>query len=317
MIKTNSKKDILTKTLTFLVLFFLFSISFAGQSFSYSISPAIEEFFLEIYQKQESSIYFTNTTTGVQNFKVYSHRYNPEKEKIIDERDFVTLEQEEISLEPNQTSEIKYKINIPEDTLAGSYFSIIVVEGIEEQTPTPTSAIALNYGIGSLIAVHVIDETDIAEVFLTQTQVTLKHKQPLNPFNTEIEYRIKNNSKYTFLPTGQLIIASEGDAPLFYTLNSEEQKLYPNTEISFSFNYKGNYEDFLKDKKVIARVGTQFSNQLRETQIDLLYFNQTLTAGFFAGSILVAITIAVLITKKKGDKKATEMLKKKMSPENS
>ncbi len=312
--KTTFKKFTSTKFFLVLVFLSLIFLTPLSKTFAYNISPDIEEFTLEIYQEKESIIYFTNSGEETEDFKIYSHRYNPEKKEILDTRNFITLQQETLSVEPGETAEINYKIKIPGDTLNGSYFSIIVVESTETKEPTPLSSIGLNYGIGSLIAIHVIDDTDITEVFLNQTNITLRQKNTLNPLKTELEYKITNNSKYTFLPAGQLVITSQGEPPLFYTINENELKLYPNAELTFNFNYEGELKDFLTNKKATARIGTQFSNHLRETQIELPYFSQSSNYAMIAGLLLAILIIAVILTRRQGSKKAKDMLKKKMSP---
>ena len=303
-----------TSTKLFLVLVFFFSLLFAytNNTFAYNIQPAIENLVLEINEERTSSIYFTNTTEERQNFKVYSHRYNPEQEQILDERNFITPNIDFFSLEPNEKFEIGYTIKIPDDTIAGSYFSVIVVENIKGKTPTTTSAIGINYGIGSLVAMHVIDDTDIAQIFLTQTEVELKYIKPLNPFNSKLEYKIKNNSKYTFLPSGQLVIGSKGQKPVFYQINPEETKLYPNKELVFEFTYNGNIKDLIVNKKALARIGMQFSSVLRETEIELPFLNRTLTIVITFSIIAVVVSTVVLMTKKETDKKLKEMFRNKL-----
>ncbi len=311
--KKHTKKNN-TSTKLFLVLVFFCSILITNTKNldSYSIEPAIEEFVMGIYEQKTSTIRFTNTTQEKQNFKVYSDRYNPESERILDERNFITLDIQEFSLEPEETIEIEYNIDIPGDTLAGSYFSIIVIENIHDQRPTASSYISLNYGIGSLIAIHVEDETDINEIFLQQVNVELKYKKPLNPFNTVIEYAVKNNSKYTFLTTGQVILISPDKKPIFYQINPDETKLYPDNELTFEFQYEGELKDLLKNKNLVAKINSQFSNNLRETQIELPYYTQTLTIAIAILTAVVILTIYIIISKKTGNKKITKIFKKKL-----
>lgn len=307
------KKKNNTSTKLFLVLVFLCSILITNSKSlsSYSIEPAIEEFVMGIYEQKTSTIRFTNTTEEKQNFKIYSDRYNPERERILDERNFITFDIKEFSLDPGENIEIEYNIDIPSDTLAGSYFSIIVIENIHNQKPTASSYIGINYGIGSLIAIHVEDETDITEIFLEQVDIELKYKKPLNPFNTEIEYTVKNNSKYTFLTTGQLMLISPNKQPIFYQINPNETKLYPDNELTFEFQYEGDLKDFLTNKTLVAKINSQFSNNLRETQIELPYYTQTLTITIAALTVIIILTIYVIISKKKGDRKIAKIFKRK------
>ncbi len=309
-LKTPSTKELLV-----LVFLCMLSFLYTGNSYAYNIEPAIEEFTLEVYDQREASIKFTNTTQEAQEFKVYSHRYNPETEEIIDDRDFVHLTTETFPLEPNESKDILYEIIIPDDALSGSYFSIIVIEQIQPQSTESNSVIGISYGIGSLIAIHVKDDTDISEVFVTETTTQLKYTKPLNPLSTEIEYKIKNNSKYTFLPTGQLAILSPNEQPVFYQINPEETKLYPESELTFTFNHEGNIKDLLKNKIALARVGTQFPGNLRENQIELSYFNQTLTIAITFIVTGTIFTTFIILARKKSNKKLKLLAKKQESSE--
>jgi len=279
-----------------MLVIFCFSANLTN---AYQLQPTVEEFTVGVNDTRNSTLYFTNTTDEPKSFKVYSHRYNPEDEKILEERDFISLGKTFFILAPEETAEIPYSINIPNDILGGSYFSIIVIEDLpSEDTPTPSGNISINYGVGSVVAVHVEDDTDISQVFLEETVVKLRHKKPLNPLNTKIEYTIKNNSKFTFLISGTLGIFSKGEEPIYYRINPEELKLYPGAELSFDFEYKGTYEDLIKNKIVAAKIGTQFSNHLRENQMELNYLTQTVSMGAAFFTTVILIVIALVIIKK-------------------
>jgi hypothetical protein len=287
-------------TLIIFALSFLFLKTNNQEIFAYNIEPAIREFILQVEDEKTGSIFFTNTSENQQEFKVYSHRYNPKTESIIDDRDFIELNNEFFTLQSGERIEIEYSIKIPEDVLGGSYFSIIAVEEIQHKNLEPTT-IAINYGVGSLIAIHVVNDTDISEIFLNEIEIDLKYKQPLNPLKTEIEYRIQNSSKYTFLPKGQLTITSTEEKPIYFRINTEEHKLYPEDVLSFSFTHEGEWKDLLKNKKIVSRIGSQFSNDLREIQTDLPYLNQTVLA--ISTLIFLIATLIVLIKARKKKKK--------------
>ncbi len=315
--KIQKKNTTSTKLLLVLVFFCASFCLNSTPTSSYSIEPAIEEFVLELEQQVDSTINFTNTTQEEQNFKVYTHRYDPKNQEILDDRSFVTLGITSLTLEPEQTAEIEYRINIPEDVLPGSYFSIIVIENVKEENFERQGGIAINYGIGSLIATHVVDDVNISEVFLNQTHAELRYKRPLNPFNTIIEYRIKNNSKYTFLPLGQLTIASEKDKPIFYKINSEETRLYPQDELSFQFKYEGGLKDLITNKIAFAKVTSEHSSVFKETQIELPYLTQTLRIGTAILGFFVILTTLIVFVKKTNEKRIKRKFKEKISKKNS
>ena len=314
----KSKGKIITSTKLFLVLVF-FCLTFAfktNPTLSYSIEPAIEEFLLNISQEASSSVNFTNTTQEEQRFSIYTHRYNPVEQEILDERNFLEVKTTSLSLEPEETAEIEYLINIPEDILPGSYFSIIVVEGLQDEDVQQRGGFGLNYGIGTLIAIHVVDDIDISDIFLNQTQTTLRYKRPLNPFNTVIEYSIRNNSKYTFLPTGQLTIASEKEKPVFYQINEDEKRLHPEDRLTFEFEYKGNIKDLFDNKKAIAKIASQYSNELKEDEIEIPYLTQTLRIGGVVIGSLAILTASILLIKRNQRKTLEKMFKDKISKKN-
>ena len=310
----NQRKNI-TSTKLYLVLVF-FCLGFwlnTTATNSYSIEPAIEEFVLEPEQQVDSTINFTNTTQEEQSFKIYTHRYNPKSQEILDDRSFVTLSINSLTIEPEQTAEIEYRITVPDDVLPGSYFSIIVVENIKEENLERGGGIGINYGIGSLIATHVIDDVNISEIFLNQTHAELKYKRPLNPFNTIIEYSVKNNSKYTFLPTGQLTIASERDKPLFYQINDQETRLYPQDKLSFQFEYQGGLKDLITNKETFAKIASEHSNDLKETQMELPYLTQTLRIATAILGFIVILTILIVVIRKTNEKRIKRKFKEKIS----
>ncbi len=311
--KTQKKNTTSTKLYLVLVFFCLGFWLYPTTISSYSIQPAIEEYTLELEQEVDSSVNFTNTTEQEQNFKIYTHRYNPEKQEILDDRNFVTLSINSLSLEPEESAQIEYRVSIPDDVVPGSYFSIIVVEDINDEDIEREGGIGLNYGVGTLIAIHVIDDVDISEVFLNQTHTELKYKRPLNPFNTVIEYSIRNNSKYTFLPMGQLTIASKKDKPLFYRINEQETRLYPQDKLTFEFEYKGNLKDLITNKIAVAKVASEHSNEIKETQIDLPYLTQTLRIGSAILGFVVVLTASIILIKKSHQKRLEKAFKEKFS----
>ena len=311
--KTQKKNTTSTKLYLVLVFFCLGFWLYPTIISSYSIQPAIEEYTLELEQEVDSSVNFTNTTEQEQNFKIYTHRYNPEKQEILDDRNFVTLSINSLSLEPEESAQIEYRVSIPDDVVPGSYFSIIVVEDINDEDIEREGGIGLNYGVGTLIAIHVIDDVDISEVFLNQTHTELKYKRPLNPFNTVIEYSIRNNSKYTFLPMGQLTIASKKDKPLFYRINEQETRLYPQDKLTFEFEYKGNLKNLITNKIAVAKVASEHSNEIKETQIDLPYLTQTLRIGSAILGFVVVLTASIILIKKSHQKRLEKAFKEKFS----
>jgi hypothetical protein len=311
--KNDSKSNTSTKLFLVLVFFCLCLLPYPSKSRSYSIEPAIEEFVLELDQEITSSVSFTNTSEQKQDFKVYNHRYNPKEQKILDDRDFITLETNSLSLEPDETGEIQYKINIPINVVPGSFFSIIVVEDVNQEDIEQTGGIGLNYGIGSLIAIHVIDDTNISDVFLNQTDTKLEYKKPLSPLNTVIEYSIKNNSKYVFLPTGQLTISSKKDKPIFYKINQEETRLYPGQSLSFEFEYQGTLKDLITNKMAVTKIGSQYSNDLKEDQIKIPYFTQTTRIVAAVLIFLVVLTTSIVLVKKSNENTLKEAFKEKIA----
>ncbi len=303
-----------TKYLLVLVFFCLILLPSFGQTNAYSIKPAIEEFQLEPLEKAQGVLYFTNTTTQDQNFKIYSHRYKPQREEILDERDFVKTDIQSITVTAGETAEIPYEVEIPDDTLPGSYFSIIVVEGEDDRQNQTGSSIGINYGLGALVAMHVVYDIDIADIFINETEIELNYTKTLIPFRTVIEYKIKNNSKYTFQILGQLGIQSKNQKtqPTYFQINPKGEKLYPNTELSFSFIYYGRLRDFIENKNVVARTGNQFSNNLKENTIEIPYLTQTIIVATALIIIFSTVIVAtILLRKQKGNRKQKKKEKTK------
>ncbi len=311
----NKSQEKNTSTKLFLVLVF-FCLGFflnTKITYSYSIQPAIEDHTLKLEQKVDSSVMFTNTTQEERNFQIYTHRYNPKNMEILDDRNFVTLGVNTFFLEPKESFQIEYQVNIPNDVVPGTYFSIIVIEDIDDKEVGREGGIGLNYGIGALIAIHVINDIDISQVFLEQTNTELRYKNPLNPFNTVIEYSIKNNSKYTFLPTGQLTIASQKNKPIFYRINEQETRLYPQQELTFDFEYQGSIKDLITNKIAIAKIASEHSNQMKEDQINLPYLTQTTRIGGAILGFVVVLTITIILIKKNNQKTLKKAFKEKIS----
>ncbi len=314
--EVKEKKSTSTKLFLVLVFFCLVILPSSNQCHSHSIEPLIEEFVLELNEKTTSSINFTNTSEEKEEFKIYTHRYNPEEEKVLDDRNFINLDTTTISLDSEETKNIEYEIAIPNDVIPGTYFSIIVIETIPQGDKPKTGGIGFNYGIGSLIAIHVIDDVEISEIFLNETQAKLSYKKPLNPFDTIIRYSIQNNSKYTFLPTGQITIVSQNEKPIFHKINTEEERLYPNQTLEFEVEYQGSLKNLLENNIAFARIASQHSNDLKETQIDLPYLTQTLRLTTAILSFLIILTVLIVLTKKNENKRLKRIFKEKITKKN-
>lgn len=285
--QTKLKK--ITSTKLILVLVFFCFLLFQTKSINaYYLEPAIQEFLIQPNQSTTSYFEITNTTDEEKELNIYTERYDPKEEEILKEKNFVETEITKILIEPKGTKKIEYEITALDDMLAGSYFSIIVAENVNQREQD--DGIGINYGVGSLIAMHIVDDTDISDVFLNQTEARIEFEKPLNPLETKIRYYIKNNSNYVFLPLGQVALLHKNEEPTFFRINTDEERLYPDEELVFEFTYEGEYHDLLEDKVAIARVGMQHSDTLKETTSTLLYFEQTKLA------IILLITSLAIIT---------------------
>ncbi len=290
--QTKLVKRTSTKYILVLVFFCFFLVLQTTNIHAYNLEPAIKEFLIQPNQTTTSYFEITNTADEKKEIEIYTERYDPKEEEILKEKNFVETKTRKLLLEPEGTETIEYEIQIPDDMLAGSYFAVIVVENVNQRGED--DGIGINYGVGSLIAVHIVDDTDISEVFLNQTEARIEYEIPLNPLNTKFKYYIKNNSNFVFLPIGQIAIVHKDKKPTSFAINSDEERLYPEQELVFEFEYQGNYYNLLEDKIVNARVGMQHSDTLKETETTLLYFEQTKLAIILLISTLAIITTIVV-----------------------
>ena len=214
---------------------------------------------------------------------------------------WTTLEKSEITLTPNEDKEVKFKINIPENTSPGEYFGSIMKEDLntdcsKETANNCTGGIQIKTRTGNRIYLTVPGKI-IEDIKLTNFSYKNSGNQSIFKFN------IQNHGNTSFEPQATINIYNYWGEKIDSITKSLGTSL-PNTSIEpmVEWKHQANY-GFLTAKADISyqpsiySANTLHSSSLSERkEISIFIFPWTLTIILF--SIFSVIIILIYLRKK-------------------
>lgn len=148
---------------------------------------------------------------------------------------WITYNPELMKLAPNQTTEVEFEIKVPEnDTLRGTYWSVIMVEGIvPPDTASNKTGVTINTSIRYAVQIITnIGETGKSDMQFLGLQMTKEND--LNVLNVMVEN------------TGERLLRPELSLELFDAsgnsvgvIKAERKKTYPGTSIRVALPLEG------------------------------------------------------------------------------
>lgn len=176
-----------------------------------------------------------------------SNRFNPPGTEERSNAGWIDFSPERLLVPPGQSVTISYVVTIPDTTLSGSYWSMIMVEGIPQQSPEsalqeneePKVGLVQIFRYGVQIATHIRADENYAIAF---ADVAIS-----DPGNGEKALKVSVDN------TGNMFLKPEVWVELFDTegqklarREAKPARVYPGTSVSYWFDLKdigpGDYE---------------------------------------------------------------------------
>ena len=146
-----------------------------------------------------------------------------------------------VVIPPKQAVEITYRVNVPEDmegnTPSGSYWSIIMVEGVPKDSPEniENNLPENSYGVlqvtryGVQVASH-FEAADAAELTITESQLTRSENE-----ETTLNLAVQNDGSSLVRPDMWVeLYGTDGTA--FGRKDGQKSRLYPGTSVTQRIN---------------------------------------------------------------------------------
>lgn len=281
----------------FITIFFIVASLFINnkeKSYAHIVTPSTTEYILVRGEQIEGSFIFENESSEKIQFTTKVYSYDAKEKAIIAENPFITLTEEKRVLGPSEKSEIRYKIDIPDNAEGKTYFNIISNEEIDPQLPD--KAVGAKGGIGVLIVMHIVDSKDgnpLQDQFLNSSAVEIQVIQKGFPLlrPTIIEAQYQNQSKYVLHPTGEIRIVELYPARIISSLrfNEEADSVYPGEIISEQYEIETwTVGNSLKSMSSIARIQLVKGDSAIEDRVDFSVKNE-----FFL--LILLITVAICL----------------------
>lgn len=176
-----------------------------------------------------------------------TNRFNAPGTEKRSNADWVDFNPERFIVPPGQSVMVNYVVSIPDTTLSGSYWSMIMVEGIPQQSPEsvldesgePQVGLIQIFRYGVQIATHIRNEEEYAIAF---ADVSVSD-------SAEGEKALKvsvDNTGNMFVKPDVWIELFDQDGQKLARRESKPARVYPGTSVSYWFDIKdlqpGQYE---------------------------------------------------------------------------
>jgi len=272
--------------------------------FAHSIQPSITEIEVETGESFKGFVKFTNTETKTIDIKISTENYLPQEGEIAAGTIFVKTEKSSFRIGIDQTVKIPYTVSIPETTIPGSYFNVIVFEETTDHS-TDESPIGVNSGLGALLAIHALSPIeDTKKTLHRDLDTSLKIITKGIPFLSPLKFSltVTNPTNFAITPYSDIRVnnAKGGKEPVELTLNAKGEKLYPGKSISkeFEVNSRSLY-DFISPRTIVARTYTNMSNNFVEISKSVSNTDLLLVIPILAIILIVIFRSAKKIKPKK------------------
>nr|WP_321354382.1 hypothetical protein [uncultured Draconibacterium sp.] len=200
---------------------------------------------VEVGSNYRGAIQVQNTGTEAQSVKVYQrdYWYSFSGESRHDEAgtlarsnaDWIKYTPTLLTLQPNEMAMIDFEVNVPDnDTLNGTYWSVIMVEGIQPEDTSASSGVKIRTAIR--YAVQII--TNIGSTGKRDLQFLGMELTPGEDETQVLNVAIENTGERILKPELNLeLFNAEGES--IGVFKAERRKTYPTTSILLSLPLEG------------------------------------------------------------------------------
>ncbi len=264
-----------------------FWLSVASVS-AFAVSPAIVEDTIRPGASIEKTFKIDNDESFEQTFFFTIQKFKPKngqgQQEFLPRTDleglpkWISLETPFIKLAPGEKADVRYKIDVPVDTMAGGNYAVLFVSNLPPISTVPNVAVGARNGI---LLFTTVDGNVIKKAQLSQGSIKKVDG------NWVISLPIRNTGNTHIQPIGDITIKSIfGQQLATVPLNPEGKRLLPGEERVFDITW--NPATIAWWKTLIPLTATISMEQPTA-------LTQTLTFGFVRIIGAVAITIIVII----------------------
>ncbi len=218
---------------------------FIGQVNALSISPLRHTLVMDRGESNTIAITVTNEEDKTQYIQPDIDGFSIDPEKgyaVFNVKDeaisWIKTKEGIIELEPNQTKDILFNLEIPNDALPGAHYLGLFAKKTNTENE---GVVSIGSRVGSLLFLYVsgeIQESLFRETFQTKKNINI------NP-NIDVNIELKNNGNIHVVPVGNLVIRNRKNKILeTKNLNDSQQKIFPNNNFIKTFTFSNlNWKD--------------------------------------------------------------------------
>jgi len=283
----------------------LFTIGFISILFSLpltpvranTLTPAINQTIMSTGENVSSKILFTNTTNKEIYISPTVVGYNPKTSSIITDESymFVKTDIDIFKVEANSTLSLNYQVVVPANLSLGTYFNLIILKQTNDSgfLDSDNSVGAVD-NLSHLVVLHVVEQGDVKGITSEFAQISMEIVDRGIPFlkDAKVKYIYQNITNYVLVPDGEIqIYNSKGKyAPVYYKINQERQKLYPNDIIEETIVIdRWNISDLIYPRTILGL----FYNGIDENSISKEIQQNSSYFFFVSGMVILVLGFAL------------------------
>ena len=229
-----------TKTLIFILIFFVASVTDSWASIMV-LNGLTHERQVSPGDRYVSGIEIQNASDQVKSVRLYQvdYRYVAGGESFYDEPGtlprsnarWVEVSSLMVTLQPNETRTVDFEVLVPQDdSLNGTYWSVIMVEGIEADPTKPQSGVSIQTVMRYAIQVitHIGETGNVDLQFL---KMELKKENNM----VQLEVDIENTGERAVRPEVGISLFDASENPV-QVVTAERKRIYPGSSVRFVLN---------------------------------------------------------------------------------
>lgn len=206
-----------------------------------TVSPTKQQLSLQPGQQSEGKFSVLNTGEEQFTFKLYTSPYfvaNEQYEPVFNEESsrtqisrWVTMSEDEITLQPGEKHDVGYTVNVPTDVPAGGQYAVLFAETTEEATGE--SSIVAKKRVGMLVYGTVAGDTRESGEVVSNDIKRWQHTAPLMA-----NVRLKNTGNTDFEASAKMTVSSLFGKTV-YESPEGENVLLPDTTRAIDLQWDG------------------------------------------------------------------------------
>ncbi len=163
--------------------------------------------------------------------------------------EWITLDENEVTLAPNASAEIHYLIDIPDDASPGSHFGGIFIS--VDPPDIENSGAAVGYQVANIMHIRVSGEiNESATVRQFSTDKFMYGSQ-----NVDFTVRIENSGNVLIRPIGPLEIKNMlGKQVSTVIFNEDQSAVFPNDTKTYNLSWEGDTVGFGRYEAIVSPV---------------------------------------------------------------